>query len=198
MTKVNNTDCDDGKSRKQKSSFDLWQQKEFVENALNITGKKKASWTYQLFSQLISHWLSPAGLLLEFWIEFIGQFLQAQYPAYCVNKPFSSDLAQQQISTRGYTHPSLHCSAVGTNYSSWRLWRGKIAWQIVPGSPQGSERDETDYEEISGNMGTAEETDRCFYFCPSFVLFVRLTIIFSCCATSNRFSRWKNTVSTVN
>lgn len=154
----------------------------------------------ELLSQLFLHCLSSAGLLLELWVEFTGQFLQAQYPVYCANKHFSSDLAQQQISTRGYTRPSVRCSTVGANYSSWRLWRGKIAWQIVPGSPQGSERDERDYEEISGNMGLlAEETDRCFYFWPSFVfLFVRLTVIFSCCVTSNRFFRWKNRVGTVN
>lgn len=147
----------------------------------------------ELLSQLFLRWMRPVGLLLELWVEFTGQFLQAQYPVYCVNKHFSSDLAQQQISTRGYTRPSVRLSAVGVNYSSWRLWRGKIAWQIVPRSPQGSEWDETDYEEISGNMGlVAEETDRCFYFWPSFVLlFVRLNIISSCWVTFNRFFRWK-------
>lgn len=154
----------------------------------------------ELLSQLFFYWISPANLLLEIWVEFTSQFLQAQYPVYCVNKHFSSDLAQQQIPTCGYTGPSVCCSTIGANYSSWRLWRGKIAWQIVPRSPPGSEKDETDYEEISGNMGLlVGETDRYFYFWPSFVLlFVHLTIIFSCCVTSNCFFRWKNREGRVN
>ena len=123
-------------------------------------------WTHQLWAGVTAVLiLNKPCLLVELWAEFTSQFLQVQYPAYCTNKHFSSDLAQQQISTHGYTGPSVHCSTVGANYSSWRLWHGKIAWQIVPRSPQGSERDETDYEEISGNMALlAEETDRMFLF----------------------------------
>lgn len=142
----------------------------------------------ELLSQLFLHWMSPASLFLELWVEFTSQFLQAKYPVYHVYKHFSSHLAQLQISTHGYTSLSVHFSAVGANYSSWSLWRGKIAWQIVPGSPRGGERDETYCEEISGNMGRlAEATDRCFYFCPSFVL-----LFFNCTVTFSRLVRWKN------
>lgn len=126
----------------------------------------------ELLSQLFSHWMSPAGLLLELWVEFTRQFLQAHCAVWCVNKHFSCELAPQQITTCGYTCPSVCRSAVGANYSSQSLWRGKIAWQIVTGSPPGSERDETDYE-ISGNIGPfAEEAERCFYSQNSFVLLI--------------------------
>ncbi len=138
--------------------------------------------------------------MLRRWVELTGWFLQARSRVYCVKSVSALTWPNSKSQHMEILAPSVRCTTVEANYSSWMLWRGKIAWQIVPWSSQGSERDETDYEEISGNMGPlAEETDKCFYFLPSFVLlFVCLKIICRCCAIPNRFFRWKYRVGTVN
>lgn len=42
----------------------------------------------ELLSQLFFHWMSPAGLLLELWVEFTGQFLQAPVPSILREQAF--------------------------------------------------------------------------------------------------------------
>ena len=116
------------------------------------------------------------------WVELPGNFCRTRTHILCANH--SSDPVQQQH-VDSLTDQCAATKGLQINYSFCRLWCGEERHdKLFPGHPRGGGG--KIWGELAGLL--AGVTDRCFHFCPSFVLlFACLTIISRCCATPNRF-----------